>query len=385
MASLRRLPDSKNWIACFSDANGRRLQRSTGTQVRKAAQNIANEYETIARQRKTEAQIRRTISDLFRSISGAPLPAGTIAEFFAGWVARKKVENAGRTAESYAAVAKTLIEHLRDKASLDLNYLSVADLMGFRDALLARVSSSTANHHLKILRIALNQAKREGLIEKNPAAQLTRVKGIGDEVERRPFTIGELQRILAVADPEWKGMIAFGLYTGQRLSDLARLTWSNIDLVREELRLVTGKTKRRTILPLAKPLLEYVGTLAASDDPKQPLFPRLYARIMGGSRAGALSNEFYGILVSAGLAAPRSNQATGKGRASRRLLSEISFHSLRHTATTLLKAAGVSDAVTREFIGHDSAAVSQEYTHIETATLRKAVRKLPNVFPVSGV
>jgi len=35
-----------------------------------------------------------------------------------------------------------------------------------------------------------------------------------------------------------------------------------------------------------------------------------------------------------------------KGRNASREQNEISFHSLRHTATTLLKAAGVSDAVT---------------------------------------
>jgi integrase len=35
----------------------------------------------------------------------------------------------------------------------------------------------------------------------------------------------------------------------------------------------------------------------------------------------------------------------------------LPFHSLRHTATTLLKSAGVSDAVAREFIGHDSPTV----------------------------
>ena len=59
--------------------------------------------------------------------------------------------------------------------------------------------------------------------------------------------------------------------------------------------------------------------------------------------------------------------------------NELSFHSLRHTATTLLKSAGVSDAVTREFIGHDSAAVSKGYTHIPTDILKKAAAKLPNI------
>jgi integrase len=62
---------------------------------------------------------------------------------------------------------------------------------------------------------------------------------------------------------------------------------------------------------------------------------------------------------------------TGKGRALRRLVSEISFHSLRHTATSLLKNAGVPEAVAMDIIGH--------YTHIETKAKRAALQKLPNV------
>jgi integrase len=58
----------------------------------------------------------------------------------------------------------------------------------------------------------------------------------------------------------------------------------------------------------------------------------------------------------------------------------LSFHSLRHTATSLLKNAGVSQAVAMEFIGHESEAISQHYTHIEAATMRSAAEKLPNIF-----
>jgi integrase len=56
-----------------------------------------------------------------------------------------------------------------------------------------------------------------------------------------------------------------------------------------------------------------------------------------------------------------------------------SFHSLRHTATSQLKAAGVSDAIAREFVGHDSEEVSNNYTHIPTDILRKAASKLPDI------
>jgi integrase len=93
-----------------------------------------------------------------------------------------------------------------------------------------------------------------------------------------------------------------------------------------------------------------------------------------------LSNQFHKILVAAGFADKRSHHSTGKGRNVSREQNEISFHSLRHTATTLLKSAGVSNAVAREFIGHDSPTVSKQYTHIPTDTLRQAGNKLPDIF-----
>ena len=60
-------------------------------------------------------------------------------------------------------------------------------------------------------------------------------------------------------------------------------------------------------------------------------------------------------------------------------MSDLSFHSLRHTATSLLKNAGVSDVVARDLIGHESEAISRSYTHIDAETKRAAVEKLPDV------
>jgi len=41
---------------------------------------------------------------------------------------------------------------------------------------------------------------------------------------------------------------------------------------------------------------------------------------------------------------------------------------LRHTATSLLKNAGVPAAVAMDIIGHESEAINRHYTHIETST-----------------
>ncbi len=128
-------------------------------------------------------------------------------------------------------------------------------------------------------------------------------------------------------------------------------------------------------IPLAAPLERYIGKLPAGDDPKQPLFPRAYAT----TRSGTLSNQFYEILVDAGLVEARHHRARGNGRSSGRTFNQLGFHSLRHTATSLMKNAGVSPAVVQDIIGHDSPAVSAHYTHIDEAAKRKALKKMPDL------
>ena len=103
------------------------------------------------------------------------------------------------------------------------------------------------------------------------------------------------------------------------------------------------------------------------------MFPEAYALKQRNPNGGPLSNQFREILVSAGLAQPRTHKSQGKGRDAKRAVSELSFHSLRHTATSLLKNAGVSDVVARDIIGHKSVAVSQNYTVIDKKTKREAL------------
>jgi hypothetical protein len=45
----------------------------------------------------------------------------------------------------------------------------------------------------------------------------------------------------------------------------------------------------------------------------------------------------------------------------------------------MLKAAGVSDFIAREIVGHESAAISRHYTHLTTDDKRAAMQRLPDV------
>lgn len=130
------------------------------------------------------------------------------------------------------------------------------------------------------------------------------------------------------------------------------------------------------VLPMARPLADFFEDSTSADDPDAFVFPNAAE---AAKRTGTLSNQFYSLLVEAGLAEARSKKNTGKGRNAARPVGELSFHSLRHTAVTFLKAAGVSDALAQAIAGHESAAVSRIYTHLDTETLRGAIDKLPDV------
>jgi integrase len=60
-------------------------------------------------------------------------------------------------------------------------------------------------------------------------------------------------------------------------------------------------------------------------------------------------------------------------------VNELSFHSLRHTLTSDLKNAGVSEVIAMDWVGHDSRAISRVYTHISSSAKRDALKQLPNV------
>jgi integrase len=390
MSSLRR--DARNrspyWFACFTLPDGRRTTRSTGVTDKRAAQRIANEMEDTARAGAAgtlnESGARtamRTIGDIYRMATAAALPGATVGDYLNGWLKAKDLSAGESTAARYASVIVQFMAHLGPKARQPITCITKADVASYRDALAGRVAVGTANLSLKILRVAFGQAVKDGLVDANEAAKVDVLKRRRDDVERRAFTLPELRRILEAADAEWRGMILAGLYTGQRLGDLAGLTWQNVDLQRAEIRFVTTKTGRQMILPMAPALLRYVESLPSSDDPAAPLFPRANTVVCQQGRTGTLSNQFYSILVAAGMAKKRSHKAEpdGKGRSTKRTQNEVSFHCLRHTATSLLKAAGAGESVAMEFIGHDSASISRNYTHLAPEAMQSAANQMPDI------
>ena len=384
MASLRRLPNSRYWIACFTGSDGRRIQRSTKEIDRNRAQKIADRYGEAAHTARlgflAERQARRVIGDIYAISNREVLPTDSVEDFFTRWLDSKKVDSSPKTFQRYSGIVSRFFEWLGPRVKLGLQHLSSQEIVHFRDYLAKKHSPASVNLSLGCIQAGLSQAFSDRLVDVNEAGRVSRLSDDPNKKQqRRAFTDAELRSILKVADPEWKGMTICGVYTGMRLGDISILRWQDVDLTGRELHFKTEKTGREQVIPIAEPLHRYLVEIAGNDDPQAPLFPRAFALRQRDIPTGTLSNQFYRLMTLGGIVEKRTNKTKGKGRTSARQSGGLGFHCLRHTATTLLKRAGASDVVAMEIIGHDTAAVSRTYSHIDTATLRLAIDRLPDI------
>ncbi len=385
MAFVWKHPKSKFWFARFYDLQGKRRNRSTRILAREAkrkeAEKIAESYEEAANKKRTARQVRDVITALHKEITGTTLPSQSFRAFAESWFTRKMPEVKTGTLTFYRGAVGKFTKFLGEKADAELTEITSDDIVRFRNHEATTLAPKTVNHDLKCLRMLFREARREKLITDDPCEFVAVTKKSATK-RRRPFSIPQLQAVLALADDEWRSLIRFGLYTGQRLGDLAMLTWANVDLQRGEIRLVTRKTDKTLTLPIAEPLRKHLENLHTSDHPDAPLHSRAYDIVTAQGKTGHLSNQFADLLAQAGLREKKAHRKTSKAGVGRGVGSGtggLSFHCIRHTAVSLMKDAGIPEAAVMELVGHDSEQMSAHYTHVGREALEKAAGALPEV------
>jgi integrase len=336
--------------------------------IREACAAIAETHGKLAADRAHE--ILKASVEEFVKIAGGEFTSYTVRSWLETWL-DSRTDASKATMIEYKHEASLFLKFMGARADRPLTSLQPKQVEDFKAHLAPRVAPSTVNKALKVLNASFNNAVAKRQLEFNPAEHVESVEN--EEGKRRPFTDAELTELLKSADAEWRTMILTAFYTGMRLRDCANITWRNVELHTGTINVLTEKTSRRQVLPIAEPLARQLLTLAG-DNPDAPLCPSLH-----GKNASWLSAQFYAVMVKAGLAAERDHQTKSRGRSARREKSEISFHSLRYNTTSALKNAGVNDSVTMDLIGHETAAVSRNYTKIDDAAKRAAIAKLPDI------
>ena len=359
--------------------NGRQFLKSTSESERKRAEEKLNEQEFLER---TKQQGRLT-EEFISSLTGKPLFTLSLRSAIEDWLSECRGSTATATVKKYRDLANDLLQFLKatEKAPA-LRDVTTAEVLAFLSQKRKSATASTVNLSRKILSSFFIRALKLGFINSNPVLPIKSFKASRDEKQqRRAFTIQELKLIYDKAPSLfWRYMVLGGFYTGLRLGDLITLQWGLVDFPVNMLRVTAAKTGRLLQIPLAGPFRAVLQDIAKLGTGKasEPIWPEEAARYREhGSKV--FSPRFYDeVLAPCGLVPPRNHKAAKQGRGAKRELPGISFHSLRHSFVSFLKATGGNQAVAKELAGHSSDLIADTYTHLPPEVLAGAVNQLPN-------
>jgi len=151
--------------------------------------------------------------------------------------------------------------------------------------------------------------------------------------------------------------------TGLRVSELARLNQTDIDLEGRELGVI-GKGRKPRVVFLSDSAVEWIARyLESRDDCFKPLFIR---------HSGAIDPAKGGERMRL---TPRSIQRIVRKYARiARVPVKTTPHTLRHTFATDLLIAGADIRSVQEMLGHQSITTTQVYTHVTDRHLKEVHR-----------
>ncbi len=177
----------------------------------------------------------------------------------------------------------------------------------------------------------------------------------------RVLRVEEVDRLLSAIDTSTPiGMRDLALVellyaSAARVGEVVGLDVDDVDLEQQLVR-VHGKGDRQRIVPVGEPAVDALQRWI--HDGRQHL--------AGGASAHAVFLNTRGARLGvrdARSAVERSARAAG--------LARVTPHTLRHSAATHLLESGADIRVVQEFLGHESLATTQRYTHLSRGWLRE--------------
>jgi integrase len=224
-----------------------------------------------------------------------------------------------------------------------------------------KLSPKTLNEYLNAANALLNWMVKQGRVSENPLRGMAHADVRGHTMHRRAYTGEELDRLLAVAEPEIRLLYLAAALTGLRAGELKQVIWGDIHLDCERphicVRASTAKNRKDATLPLHPQL---VAELSAIRKPTTKPESRAFSQHPHPDRQIRADLEKAGI--------PRID-STGR---------KLDFHALRYTFATRLAACGVSQRLAQELMRHsDPRLTANIYTDATQLPTFEAIQVIP--------
>ena len=247
-----------------------------------------------------------------------------------------------RSEQSDKSRIKTLTEAFGDYRLASLNSTQVAR---FRDQRLMVVGPQSVIHEINLLNRVLKTASMDwgiALPGGLPTAQVRKpVKPRGRD---RRVTEEEVTKILKITgSDELRTIVTLAVETGMRRSEIATMTWEEVDLKKQTAHLPKTKTDIPRTVPLSKAALKALKDFGAKKE------GRVFTL-----KAESMSQAF--------------ERACEPHRAN---ISGVRFHDLRHEATSRLFEKGLNVMEVAAITGHKTLDMLKRYTHLRAEDLAK--------------
>ena len=219
---------------------------------------------------------------------------------------------------------------------------------------ISQVRESSKKTYMERLNVVLNQAVKDGFLDRNPYTM------IDDDDKPKPvrsnrvfLTIEEIKKLINAdcSNENVKNFFLFSCFTGLRHCDVLKLTWSDIVRLPNgdwQIDIVQKKTNTRVTVPLSENARRWMPEEGEGLLYRMPC--DTHARLIIGKwcrNAGIDKN--------------------------------ISFHTARHTYATLLLYYGADLYTVSKLLGHTDIKTTEIYAKVMDESKRKAANLIPKI------
>lgn len=353
--------DSNNWWLSIYQPGGKRKYIPTGTPDKEIAVAIEAQVKSAMKGNLPRSRLIAAIDSLmgWHDESFAGLPVGSIWETYLLTKPRAGKDTINRRRRVTAKLIKWLPEYAPQVQRIHEITPQVAQ--SFVDWLERENGGKgkTINNRIGNLSAVFNAIVVRAGLDNNPFSFVAKADQ-SDSISGRAFTEDEIKALMKAGKKlgkNWNEMALLGMYTGMRLTEIANLTWEQVQ--GDVIDLIPSKTERhgiRVLIPLHSKVVSALAAIRPAPA-KGPVFPWIYEYYQ---KPGNRFERYPTVIKEAGI--------DPKG-------ALLTFHCWRHTFRTRLAAAEVPQEVAMKLGGWTNESTAEIYNH-DLTQLRTAINAL---------
>jgi site-specific recombinase XerD len=296
----------------------------------------------IALHTKDEQEALRRLSEVVKD----NLPATPLDAMIDSYIKEKQYQLSLNTIRRYRYASKNLCSYLPKKD------IKNSDITQYKIRRYAEGGNAyTVNLEMRFLKAVLRYGVENEKVQHMPKISLDK-----ELLKDRVLSCQEEAVLLRNLSPSVKDLCVVALQTGMRISEIAGLKHSNIDLPQRMITVIGKGSKIRSI-----PLNDVVYKI---------LTKWLRVLHIGNTTHNVFYTKSGRAFVIRDIEKMFRNGVVKSG------IPTIHFHDLRHTFATRLILSGVDISVVSKLLGHSNVSITMRYLHYDVRPLREAVEHL---------